>query len=93
VHDFKVKFEWDSAKSGSNQAKHGISFGQAVSLWDGVVVSFKSHQPGELRQLVIGRINGKTWTAIITERGDTIRIISVRRARETEEQLYEKNKN
>jgi uncharacterized DUF497 family protein len=88
-----VKFEWDSAKSDRNQAKHGISFGQAVALWDGAVVSLKSHQLGELRQLVIGHINGKTWTAIITERGETIRIISVRRSRETEEQLYEKNKN
>lgn len=41
------------------------------------------------RNMVVGMINGKCWTAITTMRGNNIRLISVRRSRETEVSLYE----
>ena len=43
----------------------------------------------EERRLIIGKISGKLWSAIITYRGATIRIISVRRARKDERHAYE----
>jgi uncharacterized DUF497 family protein len=46
---------------------------------------------GELRYLVVGMIDGKLWTAIMTWREDRARIISVRRARHVERQRYEGN--
>ena len=46
-------------------------------------------RPGEERHIVIGRMFGAYWTAVITFRGKSIRIISVRRARKEEVELYE----
>jgi hypothetical protein len=43
----------------------------------------------EPRFLVVGTIDGKHWSAVVTYRGDRIRIISVRRSREVEVKLYE----
>lgn len=43
----------------------------------------------EPRFLVIGRIHRKHWSAVITYRGQTIRLISVRRSRLEKVQLYE----
>jgi len=82
-------FEFDPAKSVANRAKHGIDFEQAQALWldtDHLVIP--SRQPGEARKLLIGEREGKLWTAIFAERGEKIRIISVRRARETEKRIF-----
>jgi len=38
---------------------------------------------------VIGKIAGKPWTAVVTDRGSALRLISVRRARKKEAQIYE----
>ncbi len=85
-------FEFDPDKSMANKAKHGIDFDDAQALWDDVslieIVSAQ-HHVGEERRLVIGQMRGKLWTAIMTRRGDAIRIISVRRARDYEETAYE----
>jgi uncharacterized protein len=43
----------------------------------------------EQRFLVIGQIVDKHWSGIITYRNDKIRIISVRRSRKEEVDLYE----
>ena len=85
-------FEFDPAKSDSNRAKHGIDFDEAQALWldDGKVeIPSAQHHRGEDRQLVIGRRRDRCWVAIVTHRGDTVRIISVRRARDYEEVAYE----
>jgi hypothetical protein len=84
-----MRFEFDTAKSRANLAKHGIDFEQAQALWrdvDGLVVP--SRQMKEPRKLLIAQRNGKLWTAIFTERGDDIRIISVRRSRDNERTAY-----
>jgi hypothetical protein len=85
-----VIFEYDPAKSASNKEKHGIDFEQAAKLWDAKTVSVTLRVADEPRTLVIGRIGEKHWTAIVTQRGEKLRIISVRRARKKEEQVYEK---
>lgn len=82
-------FEWDPKKNKENKAKHGISFDQAKEIWTSDPIQSPSLQfDGEMRHLVVGEVNGTCWTAVITMRGETIRIISVRRARDKERKAY-----
>ena len=84
-----MRFEYDSAKSAANKAKHGIDFEEAQSLWDdGDHIVIPSTYPAEARHTVIGTIAGKLWAAIVTLRGERTRIISVRRARHVETETY-----
>ena len=83
-------FEFDEAKSCANKAKHGIDFLEAQELWhDDNLLRAASRSKTETRFLIIGMISGKHWSAIITYRGETIRIISVRRSRVREVEAYE----
>jgi uncharacterized DUF497 family protein len=83
-------FEFDTAKSDSNRAKHGIDFVEAQSLWnDPMLLEIPAKTDDEPRYLVIGQIDGKHWSAVITYRGANVRLISVRRARSEEVALYE----
>lgn len=84
-----MEFEFDPHKSLANLAKHGIDFESAQELWcDEERVEVEVDREGEPRFLVVGRMAGKHWTAVITYRGTSTRIISVRRARKKEVELY-----
>jgi uncharacterized DUF497 family protein len=87
-----VKFEWDDDKSHTNKAKHGIDFETARNLWllDENRIEIHAPHPVKDRRLIIGKYHHKIWAAIYTMRNDTVRIISVRRARKREAMLYEK---
>ena len=83
-------FEFDAAKSESNCTKHGIDFVEAQVLWnDPMLLEIPAKTDDEPRYLVIGSIDGKHWSAVITYRGANVRLISVRRARTEEVVLYE----
>lgn len=83
-------FEFDTWKSQINHDKHGIDFLTAQLIWnDPDHVEIPAKIVGERRFMVIGKINDKHWTAVITYRRLNIRIISVRRARADEVRLYE----
>ena len=83
-------FVFDAAKSESNRAKHGIDFVEAQRLWnDPMLLEIPAKTDDELRFLVIGKIDERHWSAVITYRGGNIRLISVRRARTEEVALYE----
>ena len=85
-----MKFEFDAKKSNINQSKHGIDFVEAQALWeDPDLLEIPAKTIDEQRFLVIGKIAEKHWSGIITYRTDSIRIISVRRARDEEIELYE----
>ncbi len=85
-----MPFEYDPHKSDSNHAKHGIDFDEAQAIWDDeAFLEIPAKNLDEPRFLVIGKINGKHWSAVITYRDDNIRIISVRRSRDEEIELYE----
>ena len=85
-----MKFEFDQRKSRANHAKHGIDFVEAQSLWtDAASVTIAARTQEEARWVVIGRIDGRAWAAVVTMRVSKVRIISVRRARPAEEALYE----
>ena len=81
---------FDPAKSRNNKEKHGIDFEEAQALWDGSVEEIPVFTIDEPRWLVIGKISNVFWTAVITRREDSTRIISVRRSRKEEKALYEK---
>ncbi|KOO58642.1 toxin [Rheinheimera sp. KL1] len=85
-----IEFEFDQDKSRSNLEKHGIDFHTAQDLWnDSDLVEIPAKTIDEPRSLVIARLDGKHWSGVITYRGSTIRIISVRRSRKSEVELYE----
>lgn len=85
-----MSFEFDEAKSGANKDKHGIDFVEAQSLWaDDQLTEVSARTEDEPRFLVVAAIEGRRWSAIITYRGGSIRLISVRRARPEEVALYE----
>jgi uncharacterized DUF497 family protein len=87
-----VQFEYDPDKSVANLLKHGIDFEEAKELWNNVTVTIPStSELEEPRWLVIGTIQGKHWTAVIADRNPATRLISLRRSRKEERQLYEKN--
>jgi hypothetical protein len=87
---YTVEFEFDPGKSRSNRSKHGIDFVAAQALWqDPDVIEIPARTTDEARFVVIGEIGEQHWSAIVTYRGDRIRIISVRRARDEEILLYE----
>lgn len=85
-----MEFEFDTRKSSANRTKHGIDFVEAQALWeDANVLEIPAKTDDEPRTIVIGRIGRKYWSAIVTHRSDRIRIISVRRSRREERDLYE----
>ena len=85
-----TSFEFDAAKSESDRIKHGIDFAEAQSFWnDPMLLEIPAKTEDEPRFLVIGLIDGKHWSAVVTYRGANIRLISVRRARTEEVALYE----
>lgn len=85
-----MDFEFDDAKSRSNLEMHGIDFIDAQRLWlDDRLLEVQARTEDDPRFLVIGRISGVFWSAVITYRDSRVRLISVRRSRAEEVALYE----
>jgi uncharacterized protein len=85
-----MRFEFDSRKSASNRERHGIDFAGAQALWeDPDRVEIPARTEDEPRLMVIGRIGGRVWSAVVTYRGDSVRIISVRPAHRKEMEIDE----
>ena len=83
-------FEHDPEKSRKNKSKQGLDFEQAKLLWkDPRRVEIQASSTTEPRFMVIGKIEGKYWSAIIPYRKANIRLISVRRSRPDEVKVYE----
>ena len=86
----EIKIEIDPIKSKNNEKKHGIDFVEAQTLWeDPDLLEIPARTTDEQSFLVIGKIAVKHWSGVITYRGENIRIISVRRARDEEIEIYE----
>ena len=85
-----MEFEFDPEKSQANKAKHGIDFVEAQLLWlDDMLLEIPARTPDEPRFLIIGTIGNTHWSAVVTYRQNRIRIISVRRSRKEEVEIYE----
>ena len=88
-----MDFQWDVTKAKANLRKHGVSFDEAASVFfDSLAVSGNDpdHSADESPFITFGvSSRGRLLTIIHTVRGESIRIISVRRATRTERTLYE----
>jgi uncharacterized DUF497 family protein len=85
-----MEFEFDKRKSLINKKKHGIDFIEAQALWDDPdLIEIPVKTTDEERFLIIGKISDKYWSTIITYRNEKVRIISVRRSRKEEIEIYE----
>lgn len=84
-----MTFEYDQNKSEANRQKHGIDFEEAQSLWlDFRGIEIKARTEGEQRRLLIAALEGEIWSVIFTIRDGAVRIISARRARKNEREIY-----
>lgn len=84
-------FDWDPNKDVANFAKHGIEFSDAITVFDDPYHFIKdSTRPeyGEVRFRAVGRVGKVIVTVIFTDRGESRRIISARRARTNERAEY-----
>ena len=94
MYNIGMNFEWDEKKSITNKNKHGIDFNTSKQLWkDNNCIEIQTSYQLENRNILIAELNSKHWTAIFTRRSETIRIISVRRSRKREVNLYAKKEN
>jgi uncharacterized protein len=83
-------FEYDPEKSAENKRKHGLDFEEAQALWnDAALVEVPARVTDEPRWVVIGKLGEKHWSAVVTRRGENIRLVSVRRSRDEEVAIYE----
>ncbi len=85
-----MEFEFDKHKSVINKKKHGVDFVETQALWEGSDrIEIPAKTTDEPRFLVVGKISNQYWSGIITYRKERIRIISVRRSRKEEIDIYE----
>jgi uncharacterized DUF497 family protein len=84
-----MEFEWDEDKRLRNIDKHDLDFLRVRLLFDGrPVFTARSKHLDEERWVTTGLVDGRFYTIIWTPRGDSIRFISARRARDAEERAY-----
>ncbi len=83
-----MEFEWNPDKSRVNKEKHGIDFEEAKAIWLSNYVIIPAITKGEKRFMIIGRIGQDTYSCIFTLRKERIRIISCRRTRDKEREIY-----
>ena len=86
-----MKFEYNLEKSETNRRKHGITLEEAKGLWAAPNVQLEANVAGELRFMIIGKLNHKFYSCIFTPREEKIRLISARRSRPKEERIYHEN--
>ena len=83
-------FEFNQKKSEANKLKHGIDFIAAKRLWeDPGRIEIPAKWIDEPRFILIARLNQVLWTAIFTVRNRKTRIISVRKSRKDEKEIYD----
>ena len=89
-------YEWDPAKNAQNSIKHGVSFEEAITVFDDVralLIFDRNHSDDEERFIIIGASEKMRVLYVChcyRQPGERIRLISARKATETERVLYEK---
>lgn len=87
-----LKVEWDDEKAGSNEEKHGVSFEEAATIFNGVYFELMDTASGEERFKAIGlsrRLNVLVVVYCYRDE-EVLRIISARKATKKERNEYEK---
>ncbi|MEG3929299.1 BrnT family toxin [Microcoleus sp. D3_18a_C4] len=85
-----MEFEWDEAKRLTNLSKHGIDFIDVPLVFDGEIVTVEDERfsYGEQRFVTFGLLQGRVVAIVHTEREDSTRIISARKATKYEQRIY-----
>jgi hypothetical protein len=88
-----LRVEWDGRKALANQAKHGVSFEEAMTVFNDALARIfddSDHSATEFREIIIG-LSQKQRLLIVcfTESSSTVRIFSARKATKIERQDYE----
>jgi len=86
-----MTYQWDPNKAKSNLQKHGVSFADAVGVFeDENAITIEDDHPKENRFITIGRdFLRRILVVVYTFRGVIIRIISARKATARERKIYE----
>lgn len=86
-----MQFAFDPAKDALNRAKHGVSLSAAARLdWNRVLAKLDTRTDyGEPRQIGYGPIGRRLYCVVFVDRGDTLRIMSLRKANNREIGRYE----
>ncbi len=91
-----IQFQWDTRKAARNVTRHRITFMEATTVFkDSLALIFddEDHSQEEYREIIIGHSSRhRILVVAFTERGDTIRIISARKADREEREDYENAK-
>ncbi|WP_306005806.1 BrnT family toxin [Aquicoccus porphyridii] len=82
-------FEWDEEKRRLVLQKHGIDFLDAVEIFETDYLCLSGRSDIEIREIAVGYLNGSYLAVVFTMRGETIRIITVRKARRDERETYD----
>jgi uncharacterized protein len=93
VPERTVEFEWDSDKAKRNLKKHGVDFEEAETVFDDPyarIIDDPDHSVEENREIIIGQSDRNRLLYVsFTARGNVIRIISARKADQSEHKAYE----
>jgi uncharacterized DUF497 family protein len=89
-----MNFEWDENKRKTNLRKHGIDFADAPEIFNGLMLTQWDARAdyGEDRWVGVGLMRNRVVVVVFTERnaGETIRIISLRKAMAYERKHFER---
>jgi uncharacterized DUF497 family protein len=89
----ETEFEWDPGKADANQQKHGIDFGEAMSVFADPLLAIQSdheHSHDEERFIALGMSDLHRLVVVVyTQRGNRVRIISARKPTRREVKSYE----
>jgi uncharacterized DUF497 family protein len=83
-------FEWDERKRRSNLRKHGFDFADCAAVFTGPTATIMDDydEYGETRFVTVGLLNGQVVVVAHTERGEAVRVISMRKAAIHEEAFF-----
>jgi uncharacterized protein len=85
-----MRYEWDPAKAEANEKKHGVRFADAVAVFgDGRALTLDDRHAEEERYVTLGMdAFARLLVVVYTWRGETIRVISARKATRRERAQY-----
>ena len=87
------QFTWDRDKATANLRKHGVSFEEAITAFHDPLARIHDdplHSDEEHREILVGHsVRGRLLLVSFAERGQTVRLISARRATRNERQDYQ----
>jgi uncharacterized protein len=88
-----MRFEWDETKRVANIAKHGVDFTVIADFeWETALVRPDTREDhDELREVALGFVGARLHSVVFTERGDVVRVISLRKATKKETMFYAEN--